>query len=311
MNLSADIHLERKDFTLKVNLHFSETKITAIFGKSGSGKTTLLRVLAGLEKSKAKIKIGNEIWQNESFNLPSHKRSLAYVFQENNLFTHLSVKENLLYGLERSSKKEGPILLEDIVALMKIEPLLQRSSRNLSGGERQKVAIARSLLSNPKLLLMDEPLSALDQESKIDILENIQHLQKEFSIPILYVSHSKEEIIKIADHVILLQNGSIMKEGKVKDIFGNSKTSLATKDSLLDQHHLGDLPALIEEIKEISSFTAIIKLNLNGHFLFYKTQTKTIKELNLVVGKKVSTKIKSLSIENNHLPRSLDSHSSE
>lgn len=194
MTLKIDIDFKRKFFKLKLklNLELPLNGTTIIMGESGSGKTTLLRCLAGLEKSKGTIQFQNKVWQDsaQKIFMPTHKRNLGYVFQHANLFPHLTVKENLNYALKRSQAKYS---LHDLPKILNIYPLREQYPHELSGGEKQLVAIVRALLIGPEILFMDEPVSSLDRHSKENVLCVVEEVQKAFSIPILYVTHSDGE----------------------------------------------------------------------------------------------------------------------
>ena len=201
-----------KDFDLDINLDISFKNIIAVCGQSGSAKTTLLRCIAGLNKTEQGIIQFNDVtWQKNSYFVPTHLRSIGYVFQESNLFSHLNVEKNLKYGLKRNLFN-NPFKFEEIIQLFKIEKLLKRYPHELSGGEKQKVAIARAVLSNPRLLLMDEPLASIDQTSKFEILNFIKKLHINFKIPIIYVSHSSEEVANLTNNVINLYEGKLLSE---------------------------------------------------------------------------------------------------
>lgn len=216
--LQLNLSLRYKNFSLNINTEFSTNGITAIFGRSGSGKTTLLRCIAGLEKaSSAKFVMQGELWQDETFFLPPHARSVGYVFQEASLFSHLSIHNNLRYAIKRAPKNEI-VDTEKVISLLGVEPLLMQYPHELSGGERQRVAIARALLSCPKLLLMDEPLASLDLQSKQDILPYLALLRSEFKVPILYVSHGLDEVARLADFMVVLKKGEIEAEGNITDV---------------------------------------------------------------------------------------------
>ncbi|MFC3913214.1 molybdenum ABC transporter ATP-binding protein [Pseudaeromonas sharmana] len=200
-------------FSLNVDLQLPGVGVTALFGHSGSGKTTLLRCLAGLGSLPLGMcQFKGEVWQDENTYLPSHKRPIGYVFQDANLFPHLSVLKNLKYGQARS--QQGKIAsLEQAIGLLGIEHLLQRKPGELSGGEKQRVGIARALAVNPRLLLMDEPLAALDLARKQEILPYLENLHGELKIPILYVSHSPDEVARLADHIVVMADGRALAQG--------------------------------------------------------------------------------------------------
>ena len=210
------IHLE--SFILDVNFSIPDRGITVVFGSSGSGKTTLLRAIAGLEKSdKGFLKIGDSVWQEGENFLATHKRQIGYVFQDASLFDHLDVKGNLNFVIKRAvGLKED--FIESIHNLLEIKSLLNRRTTQLSGGERQRVAIARALLTNPKILLLDEPLSALDMKRKNEILPYLDSIHNDLEIPILYVTHSQSEMSRLADHLLLIEDGHIIGSGPVNDM---------------------------------------------------------------------------------------------
>ncbi|EQA35892.1 molybdate ABC transporter, ATP-binding protein [Leptospira inadai serovar Lyme str. 10] len=209
--------LDRERFALNVDLNLPERGVTGLFGSSGSGKTTLLRCIAGLENTtRGFLSVGGTIWQNDNYSLPTHKRQLGYVFQEPSLFPHLSVSGNLSYGLKRT-KCDRQINLNQTIELLGIEHLLERKTDNLSGGERQRVAIARALVTSPRLLLMDEPMASLDKKRKQEILPYLERLNQELKIPVLYVSHSLDEIVRLADHIIIMEDGKVTATGPVSE----------------------------------------------------------------------------------------------
>ena len=218
------IQMSRSAFKLNLDLQLPSEGITAIFGPSGSGKTTLLRAVAGLEKNEqGRIQIGAHIWQDTSQGicLPTWQRSLGYVFQESSLLPHLSVVDNLNFGLKRALKSAGvalsdaQIALQASVELLGIGSLLQRMPQELSGGERQRVAIARAIAMQPQLLLMDEPLASLDAARRQEIFPWLAKLRDELKIPMLYVTHSAEEVTRLADHLVVLDQGQVKAQGPV------------------------------------------------------------------------------------------------
>ncbi len=228
MNIEARFHLQRDGFVLDTEFSVPMQGITAIFGPSGCGKTTLLRAIAGLEQCESGyFSLGGEIWQDARYSLPAHRRSLGYVFQEANLFPHLSVRGNLDYGYQRLPVAARRLSFEQVVKLLGIESLLARRAHQLSGGERQRVAIARSLLTSPRLLLMDEPLAALDVNSKTEIYPFLGRLHDELEIPILYVSHSPDEVARLADQMVLMRGGRIQAVGSITEMLTRSDLPLA------------------------------------------------------------------------------------
>ena len=206
-------------FTLDVDLDLPGRGVTALFGHSGSGKTTLLRCLAGLERQgSGTLRFKGEVWQDSTHGvfLPTHQRPIGYVFQEASLFPHLSVWKNLDYGRKRVNSGHR-VSLDHAVELLGIGHLLDRMPDRLSGGERQRVAIARALATSPRLLLMDEPLAALDLKRKGEILPYLERLHDELEIPVFYVSHSPDEVARLADHVVLLAEGRVMAQGGLRE----------------------------------------------------------------------------------------------
>jgi len=216
--IRARLSLDRPGFSLETDLVLPDRGITSIFGPSGSGKTTLLRCLAGLERgARGTVSFHGETWQDGTFFLSPHGRPIGYVFQEASLFPHLTVSGNLRYGLRRS-KSPGTSRMDQAVDMLGIGDLLARKPDSLSGGERQRVAIARALCVSPKLLLMDEPISALDLARKREILPFLDRLHEELEIPILLVTHSPDEVVRLADHLVLLDSGRVRAQGTPADI---------------------------------------------------------------------------------------------
>jgi molybdate transport system ATP-binding protein len=236
MNTSAlalQARLQHADFTLDVDLALPGHGITVLFGPSGSGKTTCLRVLAGLERSaQAVVRVGDQTWQDSARGvfLPTHQRALGYVFQEASLFDHLTVEGNLRFGFDRTPPAQRRHHWRHGLALLGIGHLLQRRPQALSGGERQRVAIARALATSPRLLLMDEPLAALDAARKADILPWIEQLHDALDIPVVYVTHSLEEVARLADHLVLLANGRVQAQGPVMELMARADLPLAHGD---------------------------------------------------------------------------------
>lgn len=202
--------------------------VTALFGPSGCGKTTILRCVAGLHHARSgRCVIGGDIWQSEGYFKPVYERPIGYVFQEASLFPHLSVKRNLLFGSRDAQKDRSHQFLE-VIELLGVDRLLDRSPKNLSGGERQRVAIGRALLSDPRLLLMDEPLSALDRLTKEEIMPYIERLQTTLNIPVLYVSHDINEVERLADHLVLIENGGLVASGPLPQLQSDPSLMLAS-----------------------------------------------------------------------------------
>lgn len=240
MSIEAKFHIDRGNFTLDVDRKVPSRGVISLLGPSGSGKTTLLRAIAGLEYHKGGyLKVDDMIWQDAKHFIPPHKRALGYVFQESSLFAHLTVRRNLEYGIKRVPKIKRKVSLPHAIELLEIGHLLERKPDKLSGGERQRVAIARALAVSPQLLLMDEPLAALEPERKNEILPYLESLHNELDIPVIYVSHSPDEVARLADHLILLEDGSIVAEGSIYEMFTRLDLSLA---------HSKDAEAIIEAV---------------------------------------------------------------
>ena len=220
MSIEIRFRIDQGDFLLEVDLSLPSQGVSSLFGPSGCGKTTLLRAIAGLEQHRnGFLKVGDMVWQKGGHFVPPHQRPLGYVFQEASLFPHLSVRRNLEYGVRRLPESERRIPLEQAIDLLEIGSFLERKPDTLSGGERQRVAIARALAVSPKLLLMDEPLAALDVNRKQEILPYIESLHRELDIPVIHVSHSPDEVARLADHLVLLDSGRVVASGDVHDIF--------------------------------------------------------------------------------------------
>ncbi len=222
------------NFRLSFDLTLPSTGVTAFFGESGAGKSTLLRAVAGLERpTDSFISINGEIWQDDGKGLflPTYQRPLGFVFQDARLFNHLDVTGNLHFGMKRVKGDGKQVSLEAAVELLGIGHLLKRMPETLSGGERQRVAIARALATGPEILLMDEPMAALDQKRRQEILPYLHRLNAELSIPILYVSHSLEEVAALADHLVLLEQGGITASGPVSGMLTRLDLPLAHYDS--------------------------------------------------------------------------------
>ncbi|MCO8312529.1 molybdenum ABC transporter ATP-binding protein [Pseudomonas mandelii] len=227
------LKLNYSGFSLDVDLQLPGRGVTALYGHSGSGKTTCLRCIAGLEQAEQGfIQVNDEVWQDSDKGIfvPPHKRALGYVFQEASLFPHLSVRANLEFGLKRIPRQQRRVDMAHATELLGIGHLLGREPQNLSGGERQRIGIARALLTSPKLLLMDEPLAALDTQRKNEILPYLQRLHDELDIPVLYVSHSQDEVARLADHLVLLSNGKALASGAIGETLARLDLPLALGD---------------------------------------------------------------------------------
>ncbi len=229
--LKAAFKVDYPGFKLDIDLQLPASGITVVFGPSGSGKTTLLRCLAGLEKS-GKMELAGQVLQDENISIPVNLRAIGMVFQESRLFPHLKVRENLLYGYKRTPLNSRRLHLEDIGRVLSLEKLQERSIDKLSGGEKQRVALGRALLTSPKLLLMDEPLAALDAQRKTEIIPFIRKVEKELSIPIIYVTHSMSEVLQLVDTMVILKDGKVVKYGPVGKVFSD----IQLRESIGDEH---------------------------------------------------------------------------
>ena len=229
MPITARFNLDYGSFELAVDLCLPGSGVTVLFGPSGSGKTTLLRCIAGLQRApRGFLEINGTIWQDSERGIfvPTHKRSLGYVFQEANLFPHLTVKQNLQFGLKRTGKSASTDL-SHILELLGIGHLLDRAPDRLSGGERQRIAIARALALNPEILLMDEPLAALDYKRKQEILPFLSRLHRELNIPVLYVTHAQQEVAQLADHLVIMDEGRPLASGPLAETLSRLDVPLA------------------------------------------------------------------------------------
>ncbi len=237
MNSTCRIQLQRADFLVDASFSIPEKGVLGIFGHSGSGKTTLLRCLAGLEKNvQGRIEIDGEVWLDENKSLATQQRNIAYVFQEGRLFPHMTVAKNLQYGANRSAitsndksgNKSSSTDRAALLELLNITHLLTRYPDQLSGGEKQRVAIGRALLKNPKILLLDEPLASLDEKRKQEILPYLEKLHDDLSIPILYVSHDLNEMLRLCDSMLVMEQGKLIFKGSIHESLVSPESPLAT-----------------------------------------------------------------------------------
>jgi molybdate transport system ATP-binding protein len=230
--IEARLRIAHPTFTLDVDLQLPGSGVTALFGPSGCGKTTCLRALAGLERApQGRVAVNGEVWQDENVWQPTHRRSLGYVFQEASLFNHLSVRGNIEYGLSRVPPARRRVPLEQAVELLGLSALMDRRPATLSGGERQRVGIARALAASPALLLMDEPLAALDAPRKAEVLPYLDRLQRTLDIPVVYVSHAQDEVARLARHLVLLRAGQAVAAGPTQELMARLDVALAQGDA--------------------------------------------------------------------------------
>lgn len=222
--LICQLSLVRDNFAIDLKLNLPGSGVSALFGPSGSGKTSLLRFLAGLEEhASGFIEVNNKRWfDSETFySLKPHKRNVGYVFQDAALFPHLTVRKNIEYGYKRRSFQSAKLDLDEILDLTGVNPLLDRYPLKLSGGEKQRVAIARALARAPDLLLMDEPMASLDLQSKEQLFPYLEELILRLDIPVVYVSHSPDEVAKMADFIALLDKGKVKISGPMMNVMAH------------------------------------------------------------------------------------------
>lgn len=232
-------------FTLDADFSAPGHGVTALFGRSGCGKTSVLRCLAGLQRlDDSYCALDGDVWQDGAATfVPTHRRPIGYVFQEASLFPHMSVRRNLLYGAPRAATGASAIGYDEVVDLFGLARLLERSPRHLSGGERQRVALGRALLSQPRLLLMDEPLSALDASARDEILSYLERLHANFSLPVVYVTHDLREVERLADYLVLMEAGRVAAAGPLAQLqsdpalpFARSREAAVMLDAVVRAH---------------------------------------------------------------------------
>ena len=220
-DIALQVALTRPDFALRVDVFLPGSGVTVLFGPSGSGKTSLLRCMAGLERgASGQVRVGDQVWLDSTrgVRLPTHRRALGYVFQEASLFDHLNVRENLDFGLRRSDSPEARQRLAEAIDLLGLAPLLGRDPAQLSGGERQRVAIARALATQPRVLLLDEPLTALDPARRAEVMPWLLRLREGLRIPMVYVTHSVDELSRLGDHLVVLDRGGVHDQGALSEV---------------------------------------------------------------------------------------------
>lgn len=274
--IQGHFRLQRGAFALDAALDIPGRGVTAIFGPSGSGKTSLLRCIAGLERAPhGWLRVDGYVWQDAHTWVPAHKRPLGFVFQDAALFPHLTVRGNINYGLQRSGGN-ALVSMDHTIELLGISALLERKPERLSGGEKQRVAIARALATNPRLLLMDEPLSALDLKRREEFLPYLERLHQELEIPVLYVSHMPDEVVRLADHIVLMDAGKVVASGGLAE-------TLARLDLPLKLG--GDAGAVIEgKIGMVDSQWHLVRVDFDGGSLWTRDQ-------GIAAGKRVRVRV--------------------
>lgn len=217
--LHVEVRGRAGEFEFAIDADIAGSGCTGVFGPSGSGKTTLLRIIAGFQSAQGIVRFGDTTWLDSSrgIEVPAHRRRIGYVFQQGALFPHLRVRGNLAWPLRRLGAPV-PIGLDRVVRALELEGLLERRVQQLSGGEVQRVALGRALLSNPALLLLDEPLSALDNARKVDILPFLIRIRSEFGLPVLHVSHNVDELVRVADRLLVLARGRVQAQGETAEV---------------------------------------------------------------------------------------------
>ena len=263
-NICVQYELRRGDFSLDVDIDIPMQGITGIFGESGTGKTSLLRCIAGLESDAAgRLVVAGEVWQDGATGLPIHERDIGYVFQEPRLFAHLDVRGNLEYGQRRTHQRK--IDVADIVGLLGLEGLLERRPDSLSGGEAQRVAIARALLRSPRFVLMDEPLASLDRARRDEILPFLDRLHSSLDLPIIYVSHSIDEVTRLCDHLLVMDGGQIVANGGLQQVLLQTELPvLGGEEARAINRQTIDEEALFETIADFEAYAVANGLHKPG-----------------------------------------------
>jgi molybdate transport system ATP-binding protein len=287
MSLDIELELIQSNFFLKLETKISSTGVTVLFGDSGCGKTSLLRCLSGFEhRAKGRIRFNGKVWLDNQVYVKPEQRNIGYVFQKSNLFSHLNVKQNILYAtktrrfkklISKCGASHSELFdFDSIVEFFDLAKLLHQDISTLSGGEQQKVAIARTLLSQPQLLLMDEPLNGLDQDNKKRLLPYIENLHKQLRIPIIYVTHSQSELAYIAEDLIMMKQGKIIAQGSYRSMINDLNSPLPNRE--------GSYSILDCEVSEVDQNYQLAKLS-------FKSVTFLMPLADLSVGQKVRARI--------------------
>lgn len=232
MALQTRVLLQRPDFKLNIDCLIAGQGFTGIYGHSGSGKTSLLRVLAGLEKGDpgTRIRFAREIWQDDSTFLATEDRQIGLVFQDSRLFPHMSVKDNLDYAYKRRFRENG-FDFELVDKWLDVKPLYERQPEQLSGGEKQRVALARVLLSSPRLIMMDEPMASLDNAAREEILQRLEGLQQYLPVPVIYISHNIAELSRVTDDLLVMKHGKVVSSGPMLELSTSLESALTHEEN--------------------------------------------------------------------------------
>ena len=289
MNIHFNYKKSFANFELDCDFSMPDTGVTILFGPSGGGKSTLLNCITGLVKSDtAYAKVNDIIFDDKEKNihLPAYQRNVGYVFQDSRLFPHMTVLDNLLYGFKRAEQTQDCINKDEIISRFALEKLLPVYPHQLSGGQKQRVALARALLSNPRLLVLDEPLSALDYASKQELLPYLTSIYKEFSIPVIYVSHDLKEVLQLGDHIVLMENGKIIDSGELAELCVNQP--LLTQQEGASFILKGEVVNVNEEEKISTVNCQGMELYLSGNVLTEQQQAYILvhaKDVSLTLNK--------------------------
>jgi len=226
--IKININKKLKDINLDINLNIKEGDFIAISGKSGSGKTTLLRIIAGLEKTNGIIKVHNTLWQDNKNIVSTQKRNIGFVFQDYALFPNMNVYENLLYV------NDDKVLANRLLKITELSDMKKRDVNSLSGGQKQRVSLCRAMMNNPSILLLDEPLSALDTQMRLKLQDELIILHREFKMTTIMVSHDVSEIYRLASRVIIIDNGKIIKDGTPRSVYSKSNDNTIFEAKVID-----------------------------------------------------------------------------
>ncbi len=269
--LDIDLKSSLNAFEWQAKLQLEQTKLTVIFGPSGCGKTSFLRAIAGLDTADGKVIVASQAWQNQQgLFLKPHQREVGFVFQQPQLFPHLTALQNCLYAMKRSNKKDNGEKLTELIELLDIDHVMHQLPYELSGGEKQRVAIVRALMTNPKLLLLDEPTSALDTRRKNHFIPYLEELKKSLNIPILYVTHSEHELMRLADHVLLMDCGKVIAQGDLISILTDHHDKIFVEEQTAS--------VFDGMVRNIDHEYELAHVDLNGLNLVLKNQSFNLNE---------------------------------